>query len=161
MGITNSPVPGTLNGRYVVRSEHFRVVTPIMQSIPPPLDALWFRLAVGLVVGLALGSFTTMLSYRLPRRFSIIFPRSHCPQCKAALKPGDLVPVFSWLFARGKCRACGAKIGARYPVIELATALGSMISFWLMGFQPALFVALLAVVAIVTVAVIVFERGKN
>ena len=102
-----------------------------------------------------------MLSYRLPRRFSIIFPRSHCRQCKAVLKIRDLVPVFSWLFARGKCRACGAKIGARYPVIELATALGSVIAFWLMGFQPTLFVALLAVVAIVTAAVIVFERGKN
>jgi leader peptidase (prepilin peptidase)/N-methyltransferase len=147
--------------RYVVHSEHFRVVPPIMPSIPPPFDALWFRLAIGLVVGLALGSFTTMLSYRLPRRFSIILPRSHCPQCKAVLKTRDLVPVFSWLFARGKCRACGAKIGARYPVIELATALGSMIAFWLMGFQPTLFVALLAVVAIVTAAVIVFECGKN
>ena len=56
-------VPGILNGRYVIHSEHFRVVTPIMPSIPPPFDALWFRLAAGLVVGLALGSFTTMLSY--------------------------------------------------------------------------------------------------
>src|SRR5450759_3503049 len=93
-----------------------------MPSSPPPFDSLWFRLAAGLVVGLALGSFATMLSYRLPRRLSIILPRSHCPQCKAVLKTRDLVPVFSWVFARGKCRACSAKIGARYPVIELATA---------------------------------------
>ena len=132
----------------------------MMPSIPP-FDALWFRLAAGLVVGLALGSFATMLSYRLPRRLSIILPRSHCPQCKAVVKSRDLVPVFSWLFARGKCRACGAKISARYPAIELVTALGTMMAFWLIGVQPTLFVALLAVVAIVTATVIVFERGKN
>ena len=131
-----------------------------MPSIPL-FDALWFRLAVGLVVGLTLGSFATMLSYRLPRRLSIILPRSHCPQCQAVLKTRDLVPIFSWLFARGKCRACSAKIGARYPVVELATALGTMMAFWLIGFQPTLFVALLVVVAIVTAAVIVFERGKD
>ena len=66
------------------------------------LATSWFRLAVGLVVGLALSGFATMPSYRLPRRLSIVFPRSHCPPCKAVLKIRDFVPVFPWLFVRGK-----------------------------------------------------------
>jgi len=51
---------------------------------------------MGLVTGLTLSSFVTMLSYRLPRRLSIITPGSHCPVCKPPLKPRDLVPVVSW-----------------------------------------------------------------
>lgn len=85
--------------------------------------------AVVLWLGLCLGSFATALSYRLPRGLSIVkSKRSACPACGNALGIVDLVPVFSWLWLKGKCRRCKANIGLRYPLIELAT-LGLCLSF--------------------------------
>jgi leader peptidase (prepilin peptidase)/N-methyltransferase len=131
----------------------------IMTNTPPPFDAMWFKLLLGIIIGLALGSFTTMLSYRLPRKLSIVTPGSHCPSCKAPLKPRDLVPVFSWLVMKGKCRYCGVQIGARYVWIELVTAAASALAFGTIGFQPALFAALVGIVAIITVATIGLEKN--
>jgi prepilin signal peptidase PulO-like enzyme (type II secretory pathway) len=125
---------------------------------PPPFDALWFRLLAGLAVGLALGSFVTMLSYRLPRRLSIVSPGSFCPQCKTPLKTRDLVPVFSWLISGGKCRYCRVKIGTRYIFIELATALSSMAAFVLIGFEPSLMIALAGLVGAITFLTIAIKR---
>ncbi|MDP9128325.1 MAG: prepilin peptidase [Pseudomonadota bacterium] len=117
-------------------------------------DTLWFRLLAGLLVGLALGSFTTMLSYRLPRRLSIIQPRSHCPRCNTSLKSRDLVPVWSWLVEKGRCRHCGKPISPRYLLTELATAAACIIAFVTLGFQLALIAALVAIVAFMTLATI-------
>lgn len=73
--------------------------------------------------GLCLGSYATALSYRLPRGISMIKKsRSACPACDHDLGILDLVPFFSWLFLRGRCRYCKAAIGCRYPLIEMATA---------------------------------------
>ena len=94
-----------------------------MIDLPPPFDAAWFRFFLGFIVGSALGSFTTMLAYRLPRRMSIVSPRSHCPTCKTPLGARDLVPIFSWLLHKCRCRHCHAGIGARYLWIELAISL--------------------------------------
>jgi leader peptidase (prepilin peptidase)/N-methyltransferase len=79
---------------------------------------------VAALAGLALGSFATALSYRLPRSISMVSKaHSACPACGHDLGARDLVPVFSWLLLKGKCRYCKAPIGARYPLIELATTL--------------------------------------
>ena len=72
--------------------------------------------------GLIIGSFLGALTYRLPRGKSVAQGRSQCPHCKTPLKAIDLVPVLSWLATGGKCRYCGAPISARYPLIELTTA---------------------------------------
>lgn len=92
-------------------------------DIPPPFDAVWFRFLLGFIVGACLGSFATMLAYRLPRQISIVMPRSHCPSCKTTLTPRDLVPILSWLLNKGRCRHCHAPIGARYLRIELAVSI--------------------------------------
>jgi len=89
----------------------------------PLFDDAWFRFILGFIMGAILGSFATMLAYRLPRHLSIVFPRSHCPSCNAALGVRDLVPIFSWLALRGRCRHCHAEIGIRYIVIEIVTSL--------------------------------------
>lgn len=117
-------------------------------------ETFFFRALTGLLVGPVLGSFTTMLAYRLPRGFSIVRPPSHCPSCRARLGPRDLVPLLSWLFSKGACRHCGAKIGARYPLIELAVALPSFLAFVFLGFTWALPLALAAIVCLVTFAAI-------
>lgn len=86
-------------------------------------NILWFKVITGTTIGLVLGSFATMLAYRLPRGISIISPPSHCPHCKARLTPRDLIPVFSWLINKGNCRHCGHKIGTRYLMIEIIITL--------------------------------------
>lgn len=89
-----------------------------------------FYLCVTIFLGLCLGSFATALSWRLPRGISVSLERSKCPKCGRILGIADLVPVFSWLFMRGRCRACRAPIGWRYPVIEIAT-LALCLAFYL------------------------------
>ena len=74
------------------------------------------------LVGLCLGSFVTLVSYRLPRGGKMGMTRSQCPCCQTVLGVPDLVPVLSWVASRGRCRHCKAPISRRYPAIELATA---------------------------------------
>jgi leader peptidase (prepilin peptidase)/N-methyltransferase len=73
--------------------------------------------------GLLLGSFTTVVAYRVPRGESIVGPRSRCPACGVQIAAYDNVPVISWLLLRGRARCCGARISARYPLTELALGL--------------------------------------
>lgn len=72
--------------------------------------------------GLAMGSFASVLLHRLPRRESLLYPRSCCPTCRHPLAPGDMVPVLSYLFLRGRCRYCRAPISLCYPLLEAGTA---------------------------------------
>jgi leader peptidase (prepilin peptidase)/N-methyltransferase len=74
------------------------------------------------VIGAIFGSFFNVVAYRLPRGESLSHPRSRCPGCETPIKPYDNVPILSWLALRGKCRACGTRISARYPLVELGTA---------------------------------------
>lgn len=68
---------------------------------------------------LIFGSFATLISYRLIHNEPMGFTRSKCTKCGYILKPQNLIPLFSWLFQKGKCSSCKAKISARYPIIEL------------------------------------------
>ncbi len=76
--------------------------------------------AIALVGGLLAGSFVTVVAHRVPRRESIVGPRSRCPACGTQIAAYDNVPVLSWLALRGRARCCGAAISPRYPLAELA-----------------------------------------
>jgi leader peptidase (prepilin peptidase) / N-methyltransferase len=78
--------------------------------------------AIAFLGGLLAGSFTTVVAHRVPRRESIVGPRSRCPACGAQIAAYDNVPVLSWLALRGRARCCGAAISPRYPLTELALA---------------------------------------
>jgi leader peptidase (prepilin peptidase)/N-methyltransferase len=106
--------------------------------------------AVGLF-GAVIGSFLNVCIDRLPRQESIIWPPSRCPSCQGRIAPTDNIPMLSFLRLRGRCRACGAPISYRYPLVEAANALGYL---WIvqrfgLGWSAAayalLFSALLAV----------------
>jgi len=107
--------------------------------------------------GLALGSFLNVVIYRLPQMLetrwrrdccellelpaeqqgeplNLATPNSHCPHCKAAIKPWQNIPVLSYVLLGGKCGACGQGISPRYPLLELATGLMTMALAW--HFQP-------------------------
>lgn len=98
--------------------------------------ALWegvpeiFWLGLTIFLGLCLGSFATALVYRLPRGISMVAKtRSACPSCQHDLAVRDLVPVFSWLMLKGRCRYCGVFVGWRYPLVEILT-LGLCLCFY-------------------------------
>ncbi len=80
------------------------------------------RSIVAAVVGLAVGSFLTVVVDRVPQKQSVIAPRSRCPSCGAAIADRDNVPVISYLLLRGRCRSCGDPIPAFYPLLETLTA---------------------------------------
>ncbi len=75
------------------------------------------------LLGAVFGSFLNVVAYRLPRRESLVKPRSRCPSCGTPVRPYDNLPVLSWLLLRGHCRNCSARISPRYPLVEGATAL--------------------------------------
>lgn len=81
-----------------------------------------FVCSVGAVFGAVMGSFLNCAAGRMAKDEPFVKGRSHCPACGHALGIADLVPVFSWLFLRGKCRHCGAKISPRYLFTELLFA---------------------------------------
>ena len=72
--------------------------------------------------GLAVGSFLNVVIHRVPRKESVVHPRSRCPGCGTQLAARDNVPVLSWVLLRRRCRSCGEPISVRYPLVELATA---------------------------------------
>jgi leader peptidase (prepilin peptidase)/N-methyltransferase len=116
------------------------------------------------VFGLAIGSFLNVVIHRLPRmmenewkaqcaelagsappsepRYNLLVPRSHCPHCSTPLRVADNVPLVSWLVLRGRCAHCGAKISARYPVVEALTAALSAAVAWKFGFTTTTLFAL-------------------
>ncbi len=73
------------------------------------------------IVGLIFGSFYNVCIYRLPLNQSVIYPPSHCTSCNNRLQAIDLIPVFSFLLLKGRCRHCGEKISIEYMLIELFT----------------------------------------
>src|SRR5260370_7232147 len=77
------------------------------------------------------GSFLNVCITRIPEEVSIVSPGSRCPQCGTPIKPYDNVPVFAWLWLRGKCRACGLAISPMYPLIALASGLLLLTAFLL------------------------------
>lgn len=112
----------------------------------------WLLEALVLLVGLCVGSFLNVLIYRLPvmmetefrnecyllleqdnptaepdRKFNIAFPNSHCPHCKHEIRAWENIPVLSWLMLRGRCSNCDSPISLRYPSIELACGLLSLL----------------------------------
>lgn len=74
------------------------------------------------IFGAIVGSFLNVCIHRMPLGESVVWPRSHCPQCKKRIPPYDNIPFISFLLLKGKCRFCKKNIPLRYPLVELITA---------------------------------------
>ena len=85
------------------------------------------------LLGLMVGSFLNAVIYRLKSGDSIVKERSKCPSCKQKLGPIDLVPVFSFLYLKGKCRFCKVGISWQYPIIEIVTTALFVIGYYYFG----------------------------
>lgn len=130
-------------------------------------------------VGLCVGSFLNVVIYRLPvmldrewrreasaildlevpeyPRFNLAAPRSRCPHCGHAITAIENIPVISWVALRGRCRECKAAISPRYPLVELATGLLSLLTFLVLGPTLATLCALPLVWALIALAMIDFD----
>src|SRR3954468_916297 len=75
------------------------------------------------VFGSMVGSFLNVCIHRMPRGESIVSPPSHCPHCQYSIPWYLNVPLFTWLYLRGKCANCRAPISVRYFLVELLTGL--------------------------------------
>jgi len=82
-----------------------------------------FWIAFAFVMGLIFGSFANVVIYRFPQKKSIVKPPSACPSCEKQLTAWELIPILSWVFLKGRCRLCKAKISIRYPLVEIICGL--------------------------------------
>ncbi|MFV0249965.1 MAG: prepilin peptidase [Bacilli bacterium] len=94
------------------------------------------------IFGIIFGSFFNVVGYRLPKGESLISPPSHCTKCNHRLKPIELVPVFSYIFLKGKCKVCGQKISLFYPIFELATGILFSTSYLIFGLNIDFLIAI-------------------
>ncbi len=85
------------------------------------------------VFGLVVGSFLNVCIYRIPRGKSIVYPPSSCPVCGARIKWYDNIPVLSYILLRGRCRNCKAKISPVYPIVELLSAVYTVLIYLKFG----------------------------
>lgn len=100
-------------------------------ELTPALRA--YFIALSLMLGAALGSFLNCAAWRIARGESFVTGRSRCPDCGHTLGARDLVPVLSWLLLRGRCRCCGTRVSARYPLTELLFAALTLACFLRFG----------------------------
>jgi leader peptidase (prepilin peptidase)/N-methyltransferase len=136
--------------------------------IGAPSDILFLlEISFVLLLGLVLGSFSTMLAHRgnvlvlkpttPTERKKVKDARSQCPKCNAKLGVRDLVPVFSWLFQKGRCRHCKEPISPIYPAIELSVTLMGLAYYLVHGFDPLIQLFCVVVAGAFLVGLAVFD----
>ena len=106
------------------------------------------------IFGTIIGSFLNVLIYRIPKGESIAYPASRCQSCQTPLKWYHNIPIFSWLFLRGKCGFCSEKISIQYPLIELTTGLIAVSLYYKLGlvwYMPIVFVVFALLLALVMI----------
>lgn len=111
-----------------------------------------------MIYGFVFGSFFNVVGLRVPKGKSIMLPSSHCDSCKRKLVAIDMVPIFSYIFLKGKCRTCGEKIGLFHPLLELLTGILFALAYLHCGFTLELVVAILfiSLLLIITVSDIAY-----
>lgn len=105
------------------------------------------------IFGLVFGSFFNVVGLRVPKKESISTPPSHCTNCQRRLTALDLIPVLSYIFLRGKCRTCGAKISPIYLITELVTGILFAFTVWNLGLTIETAVALIFI-SLLTIIVV-------
>ena len=100
-------------------------------------------LSVAFILGILIGSFLNVVILRIPKDESVVFGASHCTSCGEGLKAWHNIPLFSWIFLRGKCSYCKTKISIQYPIIELLSGLIFLLIAIKYGLSlPVLFIVL-------------------
>ena len=106
------------------------------------------------LLGIVIGSFLNVCIYRIPMHETIVSERSHCMKCGYQLAWYDLVPLFSWLALRGRCRKCKASISPQYPIVEAVNGVLYVLIFWVKDFTLESVFYCLLVSALIVLSVI-------
>lgn len=114
--------------------------------------AHWIMWVSIFMLGTVIGSFLAVCIHRIPLRRSVVTPRSACLACGTQIAWYDNVPVLSFLWLRGQCRACRQRISIRYPLIEIANGLGYLLVVWKFGltWDTVVYAGLMSVFLVVT-----------
>ncbi len=131
-----------------------RVVSVLLDGLPRTAF-----LVICFIVGTFMGSFISVLTYRIPRDEQWVKGHSSCPACHHALGVVDLVPLISYVLLRGRYRYCGVRIGIRYPLVELVTGLLFVGVGWTLGAPTAALQFAVMTVLLLAVGLIDFETG--
>ena len=116
-----------------------------------------YNLILAFVLGLLIGSFLNVVIIRIPKDESIVFGGSHCVICNKKLKPWHNIPLFSWIFLRGKCAYCKAPISMQYPLIELLSGVIFLAIAFKYGISFASFFIALSFLMLLALSVIDFK----
>ena len=109
------------------------------------------------IIGICIASFINVVVYRVPLKLDFVKGRSFCPHCHNDLKPYDMIPIFSWIFLKGKCRFCKAPISMRYPLVEFTGGVLGVLIFHQFQFSwNTLFVFVFAM-GLLAIALIDFD----
>jgi leader peptidase (prepilin peptidase)/N-methyltransferase len=116
-------------------------------------------IAILFLFGIAIGSFINVVVDRIPRGQSIVTPRSYCAECKHDLAPKDLIPLFSYIWLRGRCRYCGVAVPIRLFLVELATGALFIFLFFFYGINWQLAFAIFYSSILICLLLIDLEHG--
>ena len=113
---------------------------------------MWLIYICLFIIGIVLGSFYNVVGLRLPKNESLISPRSHCVNCNHKLNWYELIPVFSYIYLKGKCHKCKMNISIMYPLVEFTNGVLFVVSFKLFGFTYETLISLILVsVVLITI----------
>ena len=108
-----------------------------------------------IIIGLIIGSFINVLSYRIPKNLSVIFSRSICPKCNSFIPLYRNIPIITYILQRGKCHHCNSSISIQYPFIELTTAIIFFLGLTLNNYSLSEYILFLWVASmLITIAII-------
>lgn len=110
--------------------------------------------------GITVGSFINVCILRIPNKESVVTVPSHCTACGRRLRPPELIPIFSFLALRGKCKGCGARISAQYPLIEAANGILWILVFLVLGFTIDSLLCCLMTSALLALSIIDGRTGE-
>lgn len=115
------------------------------------MESLIYLLVI--IYGLIIGSFLNVLILRIPEKEDFVARRSHCMNCGYQLAWYDMIPVFSYLFLKGKCRKCGQSISKQYPIIEALNAVLYFVVFYVNGitFQSSIYCFVTSALLVISV----------
>ncbi|MBP3475588.1 MAG: prepilin peptidase [Lachnospiraceae bacterium] len=121
------------------------------------MTAVIFFYIIIFLFGITIGSFLNVCIYRIPKHEDIVKARSHCMTCGYQLKWYDMFPVFSYLFLRGRCRKCSAKLSIQYPLVEILNGIAYLLILFVNGVNVESLLYCLLTSALLVLSIIDFR----
>ncbi|MEA2099145.1 MAG: prepilin peptidase [Campylobacterota bacterium] len=115
------------------------------------------ELLLAFIFGTLIGSFINVVILRIPKEESVVYGSSHCTSCGSNLKPWHNIPLFSWIFLRGKCSFCKTSISPQYPIIEFISGLIFLVLVNKFGISLPLFFIALSFLMLLALSMIDFK----